>query len=285
MNGGLLATGSPEEQRSVRHLEELGYVDPLETATRNAMLRRAQDSQLNQARELLDSGDVDAAIGLLERAADASPAWTAGRHMLARAQFRAGRVDAALELLDWLQWHAVEHAELALMRAQIALKRRSLDEALEWAAYAKFQQTTLPEADIVVGEARLRRGHLAEAEQAFAAAAKHGSSAAEAGMAAVALRRHKFELAVEHSLNALEKDMGAWPAHYRLGLALFKMQRWSEAKIALETAARLNPATAGPYRWLAHMASMSGDFVGSERYRQLASTVRNGRRADFHAQE
>jgi hypothetical protein len=63
------------------------------------------------------------------------------------------------------------------------------------------------------------------------------------------------------------------------------MQRWSEAKIALETAARLNPATAGPYRWLAHMASMSGDFVGSERYRQLASTVRNGRRADFHAQE
>jgi uncharacterized protein HemY len=79
--------------------------------------------------------------------------------------------------------------------------------------------------------------------------------------------------------------MGAWPAHYRLGLALFKMKRWSEAKIALETAARLNPAIAGPYRWLVHLASMAGDLIGAERYRQQASTVLNGRRAEFQARE
>jgi tetratricopeptide (TPR) repeat protein len=255
MSGGAPFAGSLEEQASGRHLLELGYADPLETAARESMRKRAQESELNRAGELLSAGDVGSAIELLERAVAGDDAWTAGRHWLARAYFRAGRLNETQKLLHWHEVHGVEHAELALMRARIALKRRKLDEALDSASYAKCLQDPLPEADLLIGEIHFRRNQLDAAEAAYTAAETRAPSAASAaGLAAIALRRRNAELAADQCLTALDRDMNHWPAHYRLGLALLQMEHWPEARLAFETVTRLQPELAGPHRFLSRLS-------------------------------
>jgi tetratricopeptide (TPR) repeat protein len=274
--------GSPEEAAAVRHLVELGYEDPLEVAIRAAALQRAQQSQLNRAEELLKAGELRAAIELLEAASQAAPDWTGCRHLLARAYFRAGRFGAAGETLDWLELHAVEHAELALMRAAMALKRRRLDEARDQAEYARCLQIPLPAAELILGEVHFRRRELDAAEAAYRSALRHGGSEAPAyaGLAAIALQRGEYELAVESSLEAVEQDFRLWPAHYRLGVALVQLERWPEARVALETAARLNPAIAGPYRWLAQLCNRQNDAAMAAEFRRRAHEVIERRRSN-----
>ncbi|HEX5034879.1 MAG TPA: tetratricopeptide repeat protein, partial [bacterium] len=173
----------------------------------------------------------------------------------ARAYFRAGRLKETQELLHWLEVHGVEHAELALMRARIALKRRKLDEALDSASYAKCLQDPLPEADLLIGEVHFRRNQLDAAEVAYTAAETRAPSAATAaGLAAIALRRGNAELAADQCLTALDRDMTHWPAHYRLGLALMQLQRWPEARLAFETTTRLQPTLTGPHRFLSRLS-------------------------------
>jgi len=275
------AAGSPEELAAVRHLVELGYEDALDVARRRMTAERAQQSQFNRAEELLRAGQLAPAIELLEAATHAAPDWTAGRHLLARAYFRAGRFDAAAELLDWLELHAVEHAELALMRATIALRRRRLAEALDQAQYAKCLQEPFFAADLIIAEVRFRRGELEAAETAYrAAAGRRGhEAAANMGLAAIALRRRDYAAAVDLSLQALEQDVNLWRAHYQLGLALVHLERRPEARVALETAGRLNPVIAGPYRWLAHLCASQNDAPAAAEFRRRGQEVIARRRA------
>jgi Flp pilus assembly protein TadD len=273
------AAGSLEEQAAVRHLVELGYEDPLEVAARETIRRRAQESQVNRAAELTGAGQIQAAIDLLEAAVGGDERWTAGRHWLARAYFRAGDDKRVAELLDWLEVHGVEHAELALMRASMALKRRELDEALDGAGYAKCLQDPLPEAGVLIGELHFRRGQLAEAEAAFNRAATQAKSAlALAGLGSVALRRGELETAADRLLSALQLDMNLWKAHYRLGLALVRLNRADEARVAFSTALRLQPQLAGPLRFLCRLCALAGDATGAAELKARASEVIRRRR-------
>jgi tetratricopeptide (TPR) repeat protein len=279
MTGAWQAAGSLEEQAAVRHLVELGYEDPLEIAARETIRRRAQESQLNRAAELTGAGQIQAAIDLLESAVAGDERWTAGRHWLARAYFRAGDDKRAAELLHWLGVHGVEHAELALMRASMALKRRELDQALDWAGYAKCLQDRLPEADVLVGEIHFRRGQLAEAEAAFNRAATQAESAlALAGLGSVALRRGELKTAGDRFLSALELDMNLWTAHYRLGLALVRLSRTEEARVAFSTALRLQPQLAGPLQFLWRLCALAGDATGAAELKARASDIIRRRR-------
>jgi tetratricopeptide (TPR) repeat protein len=279
MTGAWQAAGSLEEQAAVRHLVDLGYEDPLEIAARETIRRRAQESQLNRAAELAGAGQSQAAIDLLESAVAGDERWTAGRHWLARAYFCAGNNKRAAELLHWLEVHGVEHAELALMRAALALKRRELNQALDWAGYAKCLQDPLPEADVLIGEIHLRRGQLDEAEAAFNRAATHAESAsALAGLGSVALRRGELEVAADRFLSALERDMSLWKAHFRLGWALLHLNRREEARVSFATVARLQPQLAGPFGFLWRLCELEGDATGFAELKARASEVIRRRR-------
>jgi tetratricopeptide (TPR) repeat protein len=256
------------ETDGVHHLLELGYEDPLDAAARVAAVEDAQRQELQRAEQLLDEGQSAAAIALLESLAQSAPEWTGVRHLLARTYLRNGQVDAARSMLDWLEVNAVEHAELALMRASMALAGRDLDTAADQAQYARCLQQPLPAADLLLGEIHFRRGDLDAAEAAYRQAQEGAPAAAQAGLAAVALRRGDYARAVDRSLDALEGDLRLWSAHYRLGLALWRLQRWPEARTALETCARLNPRLAGPYRWLARLAELQEDRVAANEYRR-----------------
>jgi len=274
------AAGSTDELAAVRHLVELGYEDPLDVAARHLAAERALQSQFHRADELLRGGQAAAAVEILESAVQAAPEWVAGRHLLARAYFRAGQLDAASELLDWLELHAVEHAELALIRATIALKRRRLGEALDHAQYALHLGDPLPAAELIVAEVHLRHGRLDVAEAAYRAIdGPQHAAAAKSGLAAVALRRGEYEAAAELALEALEQDLHRWEAHYYLGRALMHLGRWPEARVAMESCAKLRPSLAAPHRWLARISEQQDDVAGARESRQRAREVISRRRS------
>ena len=269
------------EQASVQHLAALGYVDPWEVAAQRAAVQREQHQKLKESERLLEAGAVPAAIELLEAVVEADPDWATPRHLLARAYFRASRWADANAQLAWLEFHAVEHAELSLLRAKLAVRGRDWDAAREHAAYAKCLHEPLPAATLIVAEADYRLGALLDAEAAYreVLSANGPRAVALVGLAAIALRRGEWEESVDCSLQALEEEPRLALVHYRLGMALVVGRRTAEATTALETAAAVSPHLAGPYRWLAQLAAAEGDVELAGRRRQQAAEVIARRRA------
>jgi tetratricopeptide (TPR) repeat protein len=110
-----------------------------------------------------------------------------------------------------------------------------------------------------------------------ALAADSRNAAALAGRAACCLRRDELESSVDWALQALDEDMRQPAAHYRLGLALMRMDRFTEAAAALEMAAQLIPQLAGPHRWLAAIYEGT-DGVRAAEHRRLGREIINRRR-------
>jgi tetratricopeptide (TPR) repeat protein len=272
---------------AVRHLVALGYEDPLEAATRQATVERSQRAQLAGVEELLKAGDATGAVAELESMIDAAADWAAPHQLLARAYYRTGHWRAAAKQLEWLESHGVEHAELALLRAQLALRTRSLEAARDHASYAKALHQPLAAADVLIGDVEFRLGDLAAAEAAYRRAIEvQGPHAtALAGLAAVALHRGELAEAIDWSLQAIEQAPKMTTAHFRLGLALWRLQRPQEATAALRTAAALNSQLAGPYRWLTTIATAEGDLAAVENYRRLGQAVVERRRKIRDAKE
>jgi tetratricopeptide (TPR) repeat protein len=256
---------TPREASDTEHLRELGYVDPQELELQATAELRRHEHTLQRAKELVDAGKPFAAVEALEELIAAMPGWTAPRRLMVRAAYMSGRRDQALAQLDWLDQHGLELAELALLRGLIELSQRRFDDALESAEYARCLQAPLPAADLLIGQAHLRRGRLEEAEQSFRDVLLQESSNAQAwgGLGAIKLRRGEYEQAVECCLNALEGNMQAATVHFRLGMALTFLERWTEATTALEAAIVLNPRLAGPLRWLSRIALHQGDAAAA----------------------
>jgi tetratricopeptide (TPR) repeat protein len=262
-------------------LADLGYVDPLETAAREAAARRNLQAQLAEGEHLFKRGELQAAIDLLESLMRTAADWQAPRCLLARAYFALERWTEVEAQLDWLRFNGFEGAELSLMRAKLALRRRCFDDAIEHAEYAIGLESPSPIAELVLGEAFYRKGQLQAAEEAYrrAAALPNYRAAAYTGLTAVALRQGDVENAVEHALAAVELEQRQTSAHYRLGLALAHLGKLTEARVALLAAARLNPAIAGPYRWVATICDRQGDAKTAAEFRRRAREVVQKRRA------
>lgn len=273
--------GQAVQLAAVRHLAELGYEDPWDVAARRAAAQHAEQEQLRQAEEFFRSGDVPAAIGRLKSLAEADAHSTAARRLLAKAYYLLGRFSDADAELDWLQFSGVEGADLALLRAAVALRRRDYATALDQARYAKDLQPTLADADVIMAEASFRRGDLAAAERACCAVLAHlpQNTAAPTMLAAVALQRGQWEAAADWALQAIECDPGRWQAHCHLGRALVELHRPAEARVALENAARLAGDRVAPYFWLVRLCRATGDGAAAAGFRSAARAAISRRRA------
>jgi tetratricopeptide (TPR) repeat protein len=270
-----------DQQESVRHLVELGYVDPDESAARDAEQRRGLQSQLQQAIELHRQGDGGQAAVVLERiVADASD-WSPPHQLLAEIHYKAGRLSETQAELEWLERHGVDHARFALIRAAIALSRREMQTALRELEYAREVEPNLPSAHTLLGTVLLRLGRLDAAEDAFREAAQQNPADARArdGLAATFLRRGEYEDAADWALRALEQDMQLFSAHFHLGVALAHLNRPSEAVAALETSARLDSSRAAPHYWLSRIAAEQFcDASRADRHREVGrQTIRQRR--------
>lgn len=259
----------------------LGYEDPLEAATSRAAAERLQRTQLRHAEELLRAGRVQPASALLESLVSAEDQWAAARHLLARAYFQGDRWTETRVQLEWLEVHGVEHAELALMRAAMALRQRRWNEAVEQASYAKCLQSPLLEADLVIAEERLRRGDAATAERTYLQVLELAPAnvAAKVGLSAIAVHRREYESGADWALHAIEHDPRRWQAHCHLGRALSGLGRVSDAEVALQNAARLAPSRLAPLFFLMRLCQVQSDSSGIQRYRGFGRVIVARRRA------
>lgn len=265
-----------------QHLTDLGYVDPWESAQQRAAEVQRHSAALAEAEKRLSAGRYDEAAAQLRQLAAVAPSWTAPRRLLARAELHAGRAGEAIKHLNWLEEHGVEHAELALLRAAAELNQRRLDDVLAGAEYARaLAQQPLPAADVLTGQAQLRRGRIDEAEAAFesALAAEPSRGDAVAGLGVVALRRGNWEQAADRMLQALELGMSTPAVHQRLGMALAHMGRLDDAAVALKNAAALAPSSAAPHWWLSNVARLAGRHDLADACRNDARAVVRSRRA------
>ncbi len=146
---------------------------------------------------------------------------------------------------------------------------------------ASYVEPRLANVHTLLGSAYLRQGRLAYAQQAFERALKNNADDATAysGMAAIALRQNRVEDAAGFALEALERKMQLFTAHYYLGFALVRLGRTSEAITAFETATKIAPNRVAPYRWLAWIAEQENNEQHAARYRELGREIIRRRRS------
>jgi predicted Zn-dependent protease len=271
-----------DDESSVQHLVELGYIDPDEAAAREAARRREQHAEFKQAAELASENKLAEAAQVLEALCAADPNWVAPRQLLAEVYYRAACFGDAQTLLNWLTLRGVESPRLALLAGAIALHRRELGPAIELLEYAAYVEPGLPSVHMLLGTALLRAGRVNEAPASLAEAIRRNAADARAldGMAAACLCQAKLDEAADWSLRALEQDMRLFEAHYHLALALAGLNRPEDALQALEAGSKVDPLRAAPYRWMAKIArEQLNDSERAARYRERGrETVRQWRK-------
>jgi tetratricopeptide (TPR) repeat protein len=269
------------DDQSVRHLVELGYVDPDKVTAHHAEVLRQQHAALRQAKELTSTGRLQDAAILSQQLVTADPDWPAPRQLLAEINYRQGQLVDAQAQLDWLTYHGVEHPRLALIGGAIALTRRELQAAMELLDYACHVDPALPSVHTLYGWTLLRVGKLDQAADAFQRATGQRPTDARAldGLASMCLRAGRFEEAADWALKAVEQNTQLFHAHYHLGLALKELGRSKEALQAFEISAQMDRTRCAPYHWLANIAELGlNDPVLAANYRQQGRKVVQDRR-------
>jgi len=246
-----------DEHESVRHLTELGYIDPVEVALREAALRRQLEAELQQAITATKQGRVAESVASLERLKVDDPDWIAPHQLLAEIHYRSERHDEAQAELLWLEHHGIENPRLSLLGAGISIARREFGIALELLDYAAHADPALPSVHSTHGNVLLRLGKVERAREAFERAITQNENDAHAldGMATICLIQGDYEAAADWALGAVEKNMQYARAHYHLGVALSKIKRPAEALAAFEAASRKAPQSIAPYYWMSRIAT------------------------------
>jgi tetratricopeptide (TPR) repeat protein len=269
------------EDESVRHLVELGYVDPDEVAAREAALRSRLEAELRRAVELLGQGRSTEAAALLDTLVAADSTWIAPRQLLAEMHYRTGNWREARAHLEWLDHHGVVSPKLASIVGAMALADRNLQAALEELEYAAHVAPELAGVQSLLGTALFRAGRWGAAKSAFERARQQNPADTTAldGLAAVALHHGDFEAAAHWALEALEQNMRLFRAHYHLGIALVRLQRIEAAIEAFNACLQLDPTRAVPLHWLAQIAQdhQQNEALAAQ-YREKARDIIRRRR-------
>ena len=270
-----------DEDLCVRHLVELGYVDPAESAFHDAQRRRQLETELQYAIDLAKQGRAGEAVEPLKRLAGMYPDAAPPRQLLAEIHFSVGNLAAADDDLQWLTHHSVVTPRLAMMAAAIALERGDAEAARHDLEYACHVEPSLAGVQSLLGTAHLRLRHWELAEDCFnqAIGRNPGDARGLAGLATVALHRRRFEEAADWALQALEHDMRLYRAHYCLGIALACLDRPDAAREAFAAASRLDSSQAAPLCWLSRIARKQGDLERAAAYRAQALAIIRRRRS------
>jgi tetratricopeptide (TPR) repeat protein len=222
----------------------------------------------------LKNGEEERAIDLLQRAVQAAPNAFEPRYLLGTAYNRLGRYQEALVQLQGAVRRNANEAEVYyhLARAYGGLGRQ--DERTQ--ALARFAQLTKKGKDDA--EAQRRAVGLIDAAKALV----------EAGNLRVALARmeearelrpsddrllfrlasvyydlQQYDVAGAYAQEASSLAPSEWLYHYLSGLVASRTGKWPQARIQLETAARLNSSAAEVQNALGEVAQHEGDMRGA----------------------
>jgi predicted AlkP superfamily phosphohydrolase/phosphomutase/tetratricopeptide (TPR) repeat protein len=241
-----------ESLEAIRHLIELGYVEPPDKNVRRMIDRTLEENRYNLARSLVDARQPTRAVPLLEELVRGRPEHPGYRHALFEAYYALGRYDDCRQIAEamWARGYRGPLVNLGLAALEMAARRPG--PALERLRQAERVSPDLPELHLLIGQAYLRLREWPEAERAFRKALELDVDHARAwhGLASAALGRGDFERAAELALRAVGLRGDYAEAHYHLGVALARLGRPREAAVALRRSVALRPNLLAGYRRL-----------------------------------
>ncbi len=267
--------------RGVEHLIELGYVDPQDLAAKQTVQQCERITEFNRAISLMDAGQLSLAIAVLERLTREYPDRLNSRTLLAEAYYRANQRQSARAEIDRLMSQGIEQPQLYFLSGAVEFADRHFDLALNELRCAGRAGVKLQGLKALEGNIQLRRRDIAAAEAAFRSSIDFEGPTHQSldGLAEVNLHRQRYEEAAITALDALEKDMRFGRAHYHLAVALLHLDKPHEALRALESWAAVEPQSAAPFRWMAHVSERNlGDALRAADYRTRGREVVRRRR-------
>lgn len=213
------------------------------------------ETDLFIALNMMQNGAADRALKLFEQLSEANR--DVRRYLLHRA-----RCHLILSQLDqarkWANEFAASgepdlHAHLLLGR--IALLQDETDLALVHFFQAEQMKPDDSASHCQIGDAYRRAGKPEQARDAFQRALSLDPlcAAAHLGLARITLLEEDYELACDACLKALEADYRQPDAHFHLGVALAKLNKFRESIAAFEACLRLTPVKRPAHEWLASL--------------------------------
>jgi predicted AlkP superfamily phosphohydrolase/phosphomutase/tetratricopeptide (TPR) repeat protein len=260
-----------ESLEAVRHLIELGYIEPPDEDVRESIERTLADNRFNLARSLLDAGQPARAIDLLEALVRDRPAHTGYNAALFEAYYSAGRNAEGRRIAEamWARGHRGPLAHLAMAAVHVA--ERKPETALRHLEEAERANPDLPGLHVLTGRAWLRLQQWDRAARAFDEAIRHDADDESAwhGLACAALGRGANEQAAEHALRAVGLRSDYAEAHYHLGVALSRLGRPRDAAGALRRCLSLRPGLLAAYGRLIELYDSDGPLADASRAGEL----------------
>jgi tetratricopeptide (TPR) repeat protein len=235
-----------------------------------SVLMREHDRREAMAR--LQSGDAAGARPLLERLHRTTPDDRRTQLHLARCLFALGEFARAADLARSFLVDGDQEPRAHLILGLIELEQRRPDHALTHFFQAEQTGTDSPVVHSRIGEAYLLAQRSAEARRGFerALAVDPHHAPAQDGMARAWLQDGKDELAVESALEAIEIDYRHISAHFHLGVALARLERFAESVAALNQCLALDPGRIEAHQWLAELhRRVTGDLLQAARHQLI----------------
>ncbi len=246
-----------EAQEAVDQLVALGYLAPLDDDQAKAVKIAAQEIQYNLAITHMAAGNPAAAMPLLEKLAAEIPDRPRIRLLLAQCLQRLGRNAAARPIVEALiEGHASSPAAHMLLGSLLFAEGRPA-RALDHLRIAEKSNPRLPGLHCALGAAYAKRRMWRSARRAFSKALDidGDSPIAHEGMARCCLAMRRWHAAAESALRAVGL-MHCFPAaHFDLGLALIRLNKFERAVQALETCLHFQPRHIRARQWLERIES------------------------------
>lgn len=222
----------------------------------------------------LKNGEEERAIDLLQKAVQAAPNAFEPRYLLGTAYNRLGRYSDALLQLQGAVRRNPNEAEVYyhLARAYGGLGRQ--EERAQ--ALARFVQLTKKGKEDAEGQRRavslvdeaktlVERGNLrvALARMEEARELRPADDRLLFRLASVYYDLRQYDLAQGYAQEAASLAPSEWLYHYLSGLIATRAGKWPQARVHLETAARLNASAAEVQNALGEVAQHEGDVRGA----------------------
>ena len=242
-----------DASEAVRQLVELGYLSEPTDDEQDAVDTARREWQYNLAASQFDAGRVEAAIPIVESLCSAQPTNLRYAILLAQCYSNVGRAAECKQIIESLHANGVTTPETDLWLGWALLVSGERQYALQHLRRAEEATPDSATIHSMIGRVYLQEKSWAEAERAFARALEidPDSEIAHDGMAVALLGMGRDEEAAAHSLRAIGLLHHFPTAHYRLGVALARLGHYERAVQAMEVAVSMRPGMLDAHRYLA----------------------------------
>ena len=287
---GFTWEASPEASRDLmKQFAALGYIDDPGANEASAVEGVALECRYNLSQVHLSAGRPEEAVTIMEDLVRQRPWESRFIHQLANAYLKAEYFQAATDLLARAYPPEDPAAGTPLvvwiMRAKAHLGRGERNRAAQCLALCMRMMLRHPHVWVEAGRLWLELRRYEPAEACFRRALELDPDNAPAwqALSTIHVHRHENGPAIDCALEAVARLHHLPVAHFNLGVALAREERFPEAVIALRRAVGMQPKLVNAHRWLAvlHAAKAPDSFLaGVHRNAALQHSRERGSKMD-----